>query len=78
MSVAFDYLMGIGVTVGIATGWLVVQNFWRRSFPDSGSDGGATGDALAGRLGCHGCGECENDCERAGGQGRQPVEEDER
>jgi ferredoxin len=71
MSAALDYLVGIGVTVVIAAGWLAVQTAWRRNLPEGERDG----DALAGRLGCHGCGECENDCERAGARGRRAPEE---
>jgi ferredoxin len=47
-----------------AAGWLVVQRAWMRSFPGASPDP----DALSGRLGCHGCGECERNCERQSGE----------
>ena len=56
-----DWLMqaaAVGAVAALAAGWLAVQNAWRRAFPDAGADP----DPLAGRLGCHGCGECKDQC----------------
>jgi hypothetical protein len=46
-----------------ACGWLVVQRAWMRAFPGAAPDP----DALSGRLGCLGCGECTKTCERTPG-----------
>jgi len=43
------------VVAACAALWLAVQRAWMRSFPGAAPDP----DALSGRLGCHGCGECE-------------------
>lgn len=43
------------VVAACAVAWLAVQRAWMRSFPGAAPDP----DALSGRLGCHGCGECE-------------------
>lgn len=55
-----SYLVGIGLFVAVGVGWALVQAAWRRSFPEAAPGG----DALAGRLGCRGCGECTSSCER--------------
>lgn len=59
-----SYAVGLLGIALLAAAWLAVQLAWRRAFPDARGDG----DALAGRLGCHGCGalECgEKRCEHA-------------
>jgi len=60
-----SYLVGIGLFVALGVGWAVVQAAWRRSFPEAAPGG----DALAGRLGCRGCGECGSNCERSPASG---------
>jgi len=57
-----SYLLGVGLLVGMTVGWVLVQRAWRATFPEAAPGG----DALAGRLGCHGCGECTSNCERPG------------
>ncbi len=50
----------IKATIGICiilVGWLLVQRRWRSVVGVSDEE-----DALAGRLGCHGCG-CKSPCE---------------
>jgi len=59
MSRGASYLTGIGVVAGLAAAWVAVQVAWRRAFPGPEPDA----DALAGRLGCHGCA-CGKTCER--------------
>lgn len=54
------FLVGPLAVVGCAIAWLAVQRAWLRTFPRAAPDP----DALAGRLGCHGCGECTETCER--------------
>jgi len=44
----------LGVAV-LAALWLAVQLAWRRHATEPGGDP----DALAGRIGCHGCGEAD-------------------
>lgn len=59
------YATGVLVVVGMAVAWAGVQSAWRRSFPRRGADP----DALAGRLGCHGCDaadECDHECDSDG------------
>jgi len=51
-------LAAVGAVAALAAGWLAVQMAWRRAFPDAHPDP----DPLAGRLGCHGCGECKEQC----------------
>jgi len=51
--------------------WLAVQRAWMESFPGVSPDP----DALSGRLGCHGCGECSKNCERPAAE-RAVAEED--
>jgi hypothetical protein len=53
------YLVGAGAVAGLALAWAGVQSLWRLAFPEAAPGG----DALAGRLGCHGCGSCTNACE---------------
>ncbi|KAB2968544.1 MAG: hypothetical protein F9K18_02625 [Thermoanaerobaculia bacterium] len=53
------YLFGVGALVGLALAWAGVQSLWRHAFPDAAPGG----DALAGRLGCHGCDSCDKACE---------------
>ena len=52
--------IGPVAVAGLAAGWLGVLSAWRAVFPEAGGDS----DPLAGRLGCHGCGRCERECER--------------
>jgi len=56
-----SYLLAVGLLVGMAVGWALVQRAWRATFPEAAPGG----DALAGRLGCRGCGECTSNCERS-------------
>lgn len=55
------YLTAILVMFAVSGLWLAVQRLWRRSFPQECAD---SGDALAGRGGCHNCScgkaHCEN------------------
>jgi hypothetical protein len=46
------YIIGVGAFVLLSAAWLGVQRAWRDAFPEAGDDP----DALAGRSGCHGCG----------------------
>jgi len=55
------YLLAVGMLAGMAVGWALVQRAWRGTFPEAAPGG----DALAGRLGCRGCGECTSNCERS-------------
>jgi hypothetical protein len=54
-----SYAIGLGAIAILCVTWLAVQLAWRRVFPNASGDP----DALAGRLGCHGC-NCTNDCEK--------------
>lgn len=63
MSEWLKQLAAVGAVAGLAAGWLAVQFAWRRAFPQAFGDPGADPDPLAGRLGCHGCGECKNQCD---------------
>jgi len=51
---------GVVGVAALAALWFAVQGAWRRAFPEAGGDP----DPLAGRLGCHGCGECDTSCGR--------------
>jgi hypothetical protein len=57
---------------GVAGAWFAVQAAWRRTFPRAGADA----DALAGRMGCHGCSRTD-ECDRRPDDpaGRCPEEE---
>jgi len=56
---AAGYLTGvIGILLVLAL-WVGVQAAWKKVFPDTGDP-----DALAGRLGCHGCA-CTKPCRSA-------------
>jgi hypothetical protein len=46
-----SYLIGLAGIVLLSVAWLAVQSGWRKVFPSVASDP----DALAGRMGCHGC-----------------------
>jgi len=46
-----SYLTGIAAAVILALAWVAVQVTWRKVFPEFSGDP----DALAGRMGCHGC-----------------------
>ena len=54
-----SYAIGLTGIVMLCVAWLAVQLAWRRVFPEASGDP----DALAGRLGCHGC-DCTNVCEK--------------
>jgi hypothetical protein len=54
------YATGLAAIALLCVAWLTVQLAWRRVFPDAA---GGDPDALAGRLGCHGC-HCTNVCEK--------------
>lgn len=56
-----DHLFGLLAIVVIAVAWVGVQAAWKKAFPDRCS---ADPDALAGRIGCHGDGDCKKDCDR--------------
>jgi hypothetical protein len=45
------YATGLAVIVAVTLAWVGVQCAWRRVFADICTDP----DALAGRMGCHGC-----------------------
>ena len=53
-----SFATGIFGIIVLSLAWLGVQLAWRRVFPGASADA----DALAGRLGCHGCG-CTDVCE---------------
>jgi hypothetical protein len=76
------YLVGTGIVVLLALGWVAVQGAWRRAFAGLASDP----DVLAGRMGCHGtpsngadagagCG-CKQACDRRLADGGCPVQEE--
>ena len=46
-----SYITGLVAIVLVTLAWVGVQGAWRRVFPDASSDP----DALAGRMGRHGC-----------------------
>lgn len=48
-------MLGLAAILGV---WLLVQRAFCATLPGAAADG----DALAGRLGCHGC-TCETSCE---------------
>ena len=54
-----SYILAMLIMVVLMTGWMLVQNAWRRLFPVSD----AHQDVLAGRGGCQGC-RCSGVCER--------------
>jgi len=65
MSGLLGQVGAVAAVAGLAALWIAVLGAWRRAFPEAGADP----DPLAGRLGCHGCGECDKTCgrERPGG-----------
>jgi len=65
-----SYLTGIIGVVALLAIWVAVQLCWRKVFADAWSDP----DALAGRMGCHGC-SCETVCERKAAESAQTTEE---
>ena len=66
-----SYAIGLTGIVMLCAAWLAVQLAWRRVFPEASGDP----DALAGRMGCHGC-DCTNVCEkRASGTAGESEEE---
>jgi hypothetical protein len=52
------YVTTVVFLVAVLLMWLGVQRLWWRAFPNASDP-----DALAGRLGCHGCG-CTDSCRR--------------
>lgn len=66
------YLTGLAAITVVLVCWLGVQSAWKRVFTDPAGDP----DALAGRLGCHGCG-CTEPCDDAR-RGRAGSGEEER
>jgi hypothetical protein len=66
-----SYALGLVLLVALALAWTVVQRAWAVRFPDSAPGG----DALAGRLGCHGCGRCTNQCANDAGAATRVEEE---
>jgi hypothetical protein len=58
-----SYATGIGAIVVLLMVWVGVQVGWRKVFADVATDP----DALAGRMGCHGC-SGEDGCERSAPQ----------
>jgi hypothetical protein len=68
-------LTSYGITIGaiaiLCAVWLGVQLAWRRAFPDAAGDP----DALAGRMGCHGCG-CTDVCEKRASETAGASEEE--
>ena len=67
-----SYVVGILALVGLALLWALVQGAWRKTFPER-SPGG---DALAGRLGCHGCNSCEDPCDGPPAEDSDAVREE--
>lgn len=65
------FLVAPLAVVACAVGWLAVQRAWMRAFPGAAPDP----DALSGRLGCHGCGECTKRCERRPGEPAAAAED---
>lgn len=63
-------VVGPLVVAACAAAWLAVQRAWMAAFPGESPDQ----DALSGRLGCHGCGECDKNCERPASE--RPVAEE--
>jgi len=61
LSTFFTAIAGMMV---ISCFWLAVQRLWLRHFRETAEPGGAGGDALAGRSGCHGCNCGPAGCER--------------
>ena len=51
------YIIGILAIVGLMLTWVMVQQLWKRAFPDKHIDG----DVLAGRSDCGNCG-CTVSC----------------
>jgi hypothetical protein len=65
------YAIALGTIAILCAAWLAVQLAWRRAFPDASGDP----DALAGRLGCHGCG-CTTVCEKRASEATGASEEE--
>ncbi len=61
-----SYVIGVVGLIALLTAWIAVQRLWKQVFAGDGEDP----DALAGRLGCHGCakpGDCDgSQCETPG------------
>ena len=66
-----SYAIGLGAIAILCAAWLAIQLAWRRAFPDPLGDP----DALAGRLGCHGC-NCTNVCEKRASETAGASEEE--
>jgi hypothetical protein len=65
-----SHALALVALTALLSAWVAVQLAWRRAFPSATGDP----DALAGRLGCHGC-RCEEPCERRASTA--PVEAEE-
>ena len=66
-----SYAIGLTAIAMLCVAWLAVQLAWRRVFSDASSDP----DALAGRLGCHGC-DCTDVCEKRASETAGASEEE--
>lgn len=65
-----SYLTGVIGVMAIGMAWVGVQSAWRRAFPDHTEDP----DALANRMGCHGC-RCTDVCAESRHAPARPKEE---
>jgi len=65
-----SYAVGLVAISVLLAAWLAVQQGWRRIFDGDSPDA----DALAGRLGCHGCG--VRDCDERRPPGSAPTAEE--
>ena len=66
-----NYGIALSTIFLVCVAWLTVQLAWRRVFPDASGDP----DALAGRLGCQGCG-CTKVCEKRASETAGASEEE--
>ena len=65
-------LTAVAGMIVISGSWLAVQRLWQRHVPEQ-DDG--SGDALAGRSGCHGCTCGPTGCERELAQSPDELKE---
>lgn len=70
MTTLATYATGLAAAAGLAVAWIAVQDAWRRTFPERRR----VADALAGRMGCHGCARTEP-CQQAEARGACHREE---
>jgi len=66
-----SYATGIAAIVALSLAWVAVQVAWRKAFPEFSGDP----DALAGRIGCHGCSSAEV-CDKRPSESSDPAEEE--